>query len=109
MGKHTKQRQAYDFLQSRIAQTFRISELAAAADWSPASAGTYVSKYLKGLLEKTGKGGKTESFRLRRDVRRITIEQYQGRADQTRRERPGFALKSPAFDFFETEAIRSIP
>lgn len=80
--KHDRQKKAYDFLQSRVSGTFQMKELAVAADWEESSAGTYISKYLKGLVEKLPR---SSNFRVRREFRRLTFEQYKRLADQTRR------------------------
>jgi len=80
--KHDKQKKAYRFLQSRIGKTFTADDLATAARWSNASASTYLSKHLKGLVERV-EG--TDLFKVRREFRRFTFEQYTRLADQTRR------------------------
>jgi len=80
--KHERQKKAYDFLQSRVNATFKLSELASAADWKPKSASTYISKHLKGLVEKV-RGA--DEYRVQREFRRFTLEQYTRIANQTRR------------------------
>ena len=80
--KHEKQKKAYRFLQSRIGKTFTVGDLANAASWSDNSASTYLSKHLKGLVERV-EG--TNRFKVRREFRRFTFDQYIRLADQTRR------------------------
>ena len=80
--RHDKQRSAYEFLQSRVGTTFKLAELMQAATWKTNSATTYISKHLKGLVEKDTATG---DYRVRREFRRLTFEDYTRLADQRRR------------------------
>jgi len=79
--RNERQQRAYDFLQTRVGSSFSLRELAEAAVWKPGSARTYISKHLKGLIETTSPG----NYRVRREFRRLSFEDYVRLAAQTRR------------------------
>ena len=80
MQRHERQKRAYEFLLSKVDEHFELGELAEAADWKPGSASTYISKHLKGLVERVNGG-----YRVRPEFRRLTLDDYRRLADQTRR------------------------